>query len=326
MEAASGGLFRKETSYFVADGTERLVDLTLSPVMDETGRVLFVAPTGVDITDRKRSEEDLRIAQSQLQQYAQNLELRVAERTVDLRSTNEQLEAFVYSIAHDLRAPLRTITGFSELLLSDHADEISASGLKLLERINVSSEFLDKLLLDLLAFGRLARAEVELTRVDVRHVWESALFQTAEHIARSNARVEVIGPLPIVLAHEATLGQCLANLLSNAIKFVDSEVQPVIRFGSEEVTAPGPRGIPLPRVRLWLEDNGIGIDPQFHSRVFQLFRRLHTRDDYEGTGAGLAICQKIVQAHAGKLWVESELQHGSKFFVEFSRPRDGLES
>jgi light-regulated signal transduction histidine kinase (bacteriophytochrome) len=129
-----------------------------------------------DITERKQAEEALQAAQIQLQQYAHELETRVAERTSSLRETNEQLEAFVYSIAHDLRAPLRAMTGFSELLLDDHTPELGETAKHLLKRIHASSEFMDKLVLGLLAYSRIARTEVELRPVEVRKAWENCDF------------------------------------------------------------------------------------------------------------------------------------------------------
>lgn len=168
---------------------------------------------------------------------------------------------------------------------------------------------MDRLILDLLAFGRVARAEIELAPVEVQHAWTTALTQTAAHIEQMHADIETIGPLPVVRAHEATLGQVLANLLSNALKFVASGVRPRVVFRSET------RG---DHVRLWLEDNGIGIAPELHDRVFRVFERLHgTR--YPGTGIGLSIVRKGIERMGGKVGLESHPGQGSRFWIELQK-------
>jgi signal transduction histidine kinase len=185
----------------------------------------------------------------------------------------------------------------------------------LLKRINASSVFMDKLLLDLLAFGRAGRTEVELGPVDMRKAWDAALFQIATQAEQANARLEVIGPLPAVQAHEATLGQCLANLLSNALKFVAPGVQPHIRFWAEELRATPARGS---RIRLWVEDNGIGIPPEYQERAFRVFERLNGAR-YAGTGIGLSIVRKGVERMGGCVGLESGPGKGSRFWIELAK-------
>lgn len=262
------------------------------------------------LLDQLRETQDvLERAQADLQCHADDLERIVAERTTELREINEQLEAFVYSIAHDLRAPLRSLTGYSQLLLEDHANRLDQSGQHLLQRIQASSEFMDKLLLDLLAYGRTARAEVDLGPVQVRQAWQIALFQCASHIEQTHARVETMEPLPTVIAHEATLGQCLANLLSNALKFVPPGVKPHARFGAEDRDD---------TAVLWLQDNGIGIPAHQHHRVFRVFERLHGAK-YAGTGIGLSIVRKGVERMGGSVGLESEPGQGTRFWIKLRK-------
>jgi len=219
------------------------------------------------------------------------------------------LETFVYSVAHDLRAPLRSITAYSQLLIDDHAPALDKTSQHLLTRIQASSEFMDKLLLDLLAFGRTARAELELQPVEVQAAWEHARFQCATQIEQTQASVQVLTPLPAVIAHEATLTQILANFLSNGLKFVSPGVRPEIRFWAEG------RGN---RVRLWVEDNGIGIAPPEQERVFRVFERLNgTR--YPGTGIGLSLVRKGTERMGGKTGVEPAPRQGSRFWIELTR-------
>jgi signal transduction histidine kinase len=254
----------------------------------------------------RESAEALRQSKEELARANRALEERVQTRTADLETANEQLETFVYSVAHDLRAPLRSITAFSQLLMEDHAPSLAKDAQHLLRRIQASSEFMDKLLLDLLAFGRAARAEIELGPVEVQAAWEAALFQCATQIEQSQAQVETIRPLASVRSHEATLTQCLANLLSNALKFVAPGVPPSICFWAEA------RGS---WVRLWLKDNGIGIPEREHERVFRVFERLNgTR--YPGTGIGLSIVRKGIERMGGKIGLESVPGQGSRFWIE----------
>jgi signal transduction histidine kinase len=264
-----------------------------------------------DITAQKRAEDELVQAQAKLKEHAANLEKTVADRTADLRSTNEQLESFVYSIAHDLRAPLRSMTGYSQLLLDDYTASLDETGQHLIKRIQASSEFMDKLLLDLLAYGRTARAELELAPVDIGKAWDSALYQAASQINQTHARIETIEPLRTALAHEATLGQCLTNLLSNALKFVSPGVKPRVRCRSEERDD---------RIRVWIEDNGIGIAPNQCERAFRVFERLHG-SRYSGTGIGLSIVRKGIERMGGQVGIESEPGKGSRFWIELAKAK-----
>jgi signal transduction histidine kinase len=252
--------------------------------------------------DLLQTQVTLEKAQSELRQHAATLEKTMAETT----HANEQLEAFVYSIAHDLRGPLRSMTGFSHLLVEDHAAQLDDHGKQLLHRIRRSAEFMDTLLLDLLAYGCTARAEIDLKSVPLQKAWEIAVMQCSPQIEQSRARVETVEPLAAVIGHEATLGQCLANLLSNALKFVAPGVQPHIRFWTEV------RG---DWVRLWVEDNGIGIPDDQRERAFRLFERPHgTR--YPGTGVGLPIVRKGIERMRGKVGVNSKPGEGSQFWIE----------
>jgi signal transduction histidine kinase len=218
------------------------------------------------------------------------------------------LEAFVYSIAHDLRARARAMTGYAQLLVADHSAGLGAAAQHMLERIRSSSEFLDRLLVDLLAYGRAARAEMELTPVELRKAWKSALLQCTSQIEQSQALIETVEPLPTVLAHEATLGQILANLLSNA------EVRRTRCSAARPFSSRG-RG----QLRSsWVEDNGIGIPAEQHERVFRVFERLHG-SRYVGTGIGLSIVRKGIERMGGRMGLESKPGHGSRFWVELAK-------
>jgi PAS domain S-box-containing protein len=277
------------------DGSVVDVSITVSPIKDARGTVIGVSTIARDISDQKRLEE--------------RLEATVAERTAQLRESNEQLEAFVYSIAHDLRAPLRSMTGYSQLLVEEYNGALAEPAQHMLKRIQASSLFMDKLLLDLLAYGRAARAPMELGPVSVDAAWQAAVFQNTAQIERTSATLEAASPLGSVIAHEATLGQCLANLLSNALKFTAEQVAPRVLVRTED------RGATL---RVWIEDNGLGIPPEHHERIFRVFERMHGAK-YPGTGIGLSIVRKGIERMGGHVGLESTPGRGSRFFIELRK-------
>ena len=255
----------------------------------------------------------------------------VNERTAELTSTNKQLEAFVYSIAHDLRAPLRAMQAFSTLLVEEASVTLNAAARDFADRIKGSAKFMDALLTDLLSFSRISQQQVELTSVNLTAVVGAVLSRLQKEIEEKNAQIENCGPWPSVLAHEPTLTQILFNLVSNALKFVAPGVPPRIRVRTE-ASERGSLGAPereksahasrstlhAPRssvVRIWVEDNGPGIAPQHQDQIFRLFTRLEG-DKYAGTGIGLAIVQKGVERLGGRVGVESAIGEGSRFWVE----------
>lgn len=258
------------------------------------------------ISERIEAEEALLQAQVQLSDRAGQLEGLVADRTAELNATNQQLEAFVYSIAHDLRAPLRSMQGFSELLVQDAATTLSSSGRGFANRINQSAQFMDALVCDLLAFSRISQQRVELTSLNLGTIVDSVLSRLQSDIQEKSARVERFGDWPLVRAHEATVIQVLLNLVGNALKFVTPGATPDVRLRTEERAG---------FVRVWVEDNGIGIAPDHQSQIFGLFTRLHG-EKYQGTGIGLAIVQKGVERMGGQVGVESEPGRGSRFWFE----------
>jgi len=240
----------------------------------------------------------------------QRLEDRVRARTAELQERNEELEAFAYSISHDLRAPLRAMGGFSQALLEDYGERLDQTGRQYAERVVAGATVMDQLIRDLLSYSRITRSELRLAPLDLRRVMQSATEQVADDVAARHARMVVNEPLPAVVGHETTLAQVLANLLANAIKFVPPERTPEVRVRAELRDG---------RVRLWVEDNGIGIAPEHHERIFRVFERLNPAEDYPGTGIGLAIVRKGVERMGGRVGVESQRGGGSKFWIELSQ-------
>jgi PAS domain S-box-containing protein len=301
-EAAKKGQASNDRWLRRADGTRFFASGVTTGLRNSAGEL-------VGFSKVLRDNTALAMAQAKLEEHAVELEGLVAARTQDLQAINEQLEAFVYSIAHDLRTPLRTVTGFSQMLQEDYAGQLEPTAHQLLRRIHAASEFMDRLLLDLLAFGRTARAPMDLGPVEVRKALDTAVFQCLAQIEQTQAHVEVQTPLPSVLAHEATLGQCLANLVSNAIKFVAPGVLPKIRLRTEEHGE---------KIQIWVEDNGLGIPRDQQERIFRVFERLHGAR-YTGTGIGLSIVRKGVERMGGRVGLESEPGQGSHFWIELPK-------
>jgi signal transduction histidine kinase len=262
-----------------------------------------------EIDERKLTETALHRVQVQLSDHAEELEGLVAERTAELTATNRQLEAFVYSIAHDLRAPLRAMQGYSELLVEQAGCVLNEECRGYADRINKSAQFMDALLCDLLAFSRVSQQQVALAPVDLAAVVESVLLRLQKDIADHDAHVDDAGPWPAVLAHEPTLAQVIFNLTCNAMKFTRPGITPRVRLRTEQRRE---------FIRVWVEDNGVGIAADHQEQIFRLFTRLQG-ERYSGTGIGLAIVQKGVERMSGQVGVESTPGQGSRFWFELRK-------
>jgi signal transduction histidine kinase len=242
------------------------------------------------------------------------LEERVEARTIALQTALREMESFTYTISHDLRAPLRALAGFSRMLLEDYGSVLGATGNEYIAKISAAAKKMDALILDLLDYSRVTRQEVKIEPVDLNQLVADVLRQMDPEIRERQAEVLVDRPLPTVLGHALTLSQTLTNLLSNAIKFVEPGVKPRAR-----IRALYKEGV----VRVEVEDNGIGIEPEYQDRIFRIFERLHPVEMYPGTGIGLAIVRKAMERMGGRSGVESEPGHGSRFWIEIPVPSDG---
>jgi signal transduction histidine kinase len=258
--------------------------------------------------------------QAQIQKHAAELEQRVAERTTQLQAAVSEMEAFTYSMSHDLRAPLRAMQGFAEALLADYADRLDQTGQDYTLRISAAAHRLDLLIQDLLAYSRLSRAELHLKPVNLTAVLHEALAQLEMEIKTRQAEVTLVEPLPQILGHQATLLQIVTNLLSNAVKFVPPGATPRVRVWAE--TRVNEDSEALPWVRVWVEDNGIGIALEHSERIFRVFERLHGAEVYPGTGIGLALVRKGIERMGGRVGFESVPGVGSRFWVELPQVRN----
>jgi len=258
-----------------------------------------------------RQKEELRAAQQKLAEYADGLENTVAERTARLRETVQELEAFSYSIAHDMRAPLRGMQGFAQILLEDNGEQLNPEGKDYLNRIISAANRMDALIREVLNYTRVLRADAPRTPIDLNRLVQEMLASYS-HLQPSKAEILVEGTLPYVMGHEAFLTQCMSNLLGNAVKFVPPGVKPLVKVWAEHNRESTPPGF----VRIWVEDNGIGIPEKDRERVFRMFDRLHPAEEFEGTGIGLTIARKAVERMSGRIGFESEVDHGTRFWIE----------
>ncbi|MGW8267270.1 MAG: ATP-binding protein [Longimicrobiales bacterium] len=225
----------------------------------------------------------------------------------ELRAANEELEAFAYSVSHDLRAPLRTMQGFAHALVQEHGDALPPQALDFTRRIIASGIQAEGLIRDLLAYSRMSFEDLELQEVDLGQAVADAREQVSGDIADREARLVAPDQFPTVVAHHPTLVQILANLLSNAVKFVPADQRPEVVLRWEAVEGDE-------WIRIWVEDNGVGIPEEHQERIFKVFERLEGELQRPGTGIGLALCKRIVERHGGHIWVESELGKGSTFY------------
>ena len=281
-----------EGRYRHQDGSYRWIGWTAAPFISENLIYVFAR----DITPRRMAEEQVSLLNRELE-----------DRVAALTDINRELESFNYSISHDLRAPLRSMSSFSQALIEDEGARMSPQGLDFARRINRSAKYMDTLLHDLLTYSRLARTEISLAPVNLEEPVTEALALFENEIRQRVAQVEVVAPLGTVLAHLPTLKQILSNLIGNCLKFVFPERRLHLRILTVSTAD---------WVRLWVEDNGIGIAPEHHEKIFGLFQRLHDSQAYPGTGIGLALVRKGAERMGGRVGVESQAGHGSRFWVE----------
>jgi light-regulated signal transduction histidine kinase (bacteriophytochrome) len=274
-----------------------------SPVRESDGVVSGVVVTSHDVTAHKRAEDEVR-------QLNAELEERIATRTAQLEVTNKELEAFAYSVSHDLRAPLRAIDGFSAVLAEDAGARLTSLELMHLDRIRRAAQRMGELIDDLLGLSRAASQELARTDVDVSRMAEGILAELGE--AQPHRRVETtVAPLMRAEADLTLLRVILVNLLENAWKFTSKHAEARIEVGVQE--AGGERAF-------FVRDDGAGFDPAYARNLFGAFQRMHAATDFEGTGIGLATVQRLVARHGGRVWAEAEVEKGATFYFTLPGP------
>jgi len=280
------------------------------PVRGESNKIIRWFGTCTDIHDQKLTEIALHEAKEQLAKNAAGLERLVSERTMELEETVRSTEALNYSIAHDLRAPLRAMMGFSRALLDEYGIRLDSTGQEYARRIAIAAERMDNLIHALLSYGRLNYEELSFGFVNTGDLLEAVLNDFEEKIKSSGAQIVLTKPFPNVWANASMLKKVFIELIENALKFRSPERALRIEIWAEEQTT---------KNLIWIRDNGIGIASQHHERVFRLLESLHAIDQYPGMGVGLAIVRRAIERMGGRIGLRSDMEEGSCFWIELPK-------
>jgi light-regulated signal transduction histidine kinase (bacteriophytochrome) len=300
----------EDLDFLRGDGTRGTLRASSAPILDRQGQVIAGVVTFYDITEQKRVEAQIRRLNEELHQRI----IEVSERTAQVEAANKELEAFSYSVSHDLRAPLRAIEGFSRMLMEDHAARLDEEGSRLLKVIRNNTGVMGQLIDDLLTLSRTGRQELRMGEVDLSVLAKRVFKEIRDQAPKRNLRLEMKS-LPPAQGDRALLHQVMVNLLNNAGKFTRSKENPLIEVGgwTEEQEN-----------IYYVKDNGVGFDMRYVAKLFGVFQRLHRTQEFEGTGVGLALVQRIVKRHGGRVWATGKVNKGATIF--FSLPRKGGDS
>ena len=279
------------------DGSLINVSVTVSAIRGPDGRIVGASKVARDTTEQRRAEDLIK-------ELNLGLEQRIADRTAELQEANRQLEAFSYSVSHDLRAPLRAIDGFSQAVIEDFAKELPEDGRRYLATISASARRMGTLIDDLLAFARLGRHELRRQPIDTASLVKACLEELGQPWTERKLHLRV-EPLSPCVGDHALLKQVWLNVLSNALKYTRRREE-----ASIEVTQERDGDV----VTFCVRDNGVGFDDRYAQKLFGVFQRFHRAEDYEGTGVGLAIAERIITRHGGRIWAKSKPNTGAAFF------------
>ena len=304
MAAMASGTSTKVDLSWTKDGQQICWFVRVVPEFDADGKVVSALTIWSDISERKQAEEEIKKLNSDLEQ-------RVVTRTADLEASNKELEAFAYSVSHDLRTPLRAIDGFSGMLLEDYAGKLDDEGKRLLNVVRGNTIRMGQLIDDILKFSRTGRLEMSVSKIDMEKLARD-VFTELQPSAGSALQVE-IESIPPATGDSSMMRQVFVNLLTNAIKFSRTRETPRIKLGG---FIEGKEAI------YFVRDNGVGFDMQYAEKLFGVFQRLHGVTEFEGTGIGLAIVKRIVTRHGGRVWAEGKLNEGAT--ICFSIPVSAL--
>jgi PAS domain S-box-containing protein len=294
------GRWEGELRHVKADKTEVVVSSRWSLRRNERQIPIAVLETNNDVTERKRGEEEVR-----------NLNHQLGNRTRELEAINKELEAFAYSVSHDLRAPLRHIVGYGELLQKNAGALLDEKGHRYMATILESAKRMGNLIDDLLAFSRISRAETRETMVNLEQLVKEVQSELWQETDGRDITWRV-GALPDFYGDRSMLKLALVNLISNAVKFTRTRTRPEIEIGCEDGQKNG--------MVMFIRDNGVGFDMKYVNKLFGVFQRLHRTEEFEGTGIGLATVQRIIHRHGGKVWAEGLIGHGATFYLSLPKP------
>ena len=300
------GRWEGELVHAMRDGTGVVVASRWSLQRDERGNPTAILETNNNITERKQAEEAVRRSRDELEIKVKERTAELGKMNVDLQSVNKELEAFAYSVSHDLRAPVRHIAGFTELLQKHVEPVLDDKSRHHISMILDSAKRMGTLVDDLLAFSRIGRAETQKTTVHLEQLIKGVVGEVAPD-AQDRKISWRIGTLPICYGDPSMLRLVFANLVTNAVKFTRTREQAEIEIDSLNHTPD--------EVVVFVKDNGVGFDMKYKDKLFGVFQRLHSQEAFEGTGIGLATVQRIVQGHGGRVWAEASVNNGATFYV-----------
>jgi PAS domain S-box-containing protein len=298
------GRWEGELGKTKADGSGVVVASRWSLRKDEQGRAVAILETNNDITERKRREQEI-----------ESLNQELVKRSAELEAINKELEAFAYSVSHDLRAPLRHMAGYTELLQKKTSSVIDEKGKHFIAMILDSAKRMGNLIDDLLAFSRIGRTETQQRPVNLDQVVKEVLIEVRQETVGRRIAWKV-GTLPELYGDPSMLRLVLINLISNAIKFTRTRAQAEIEIGCSEGDGN--------ELIVFVRDNGVGFDMKYVNKLFGVFQRLHQSGEFEGTGIGLATVQRIIYRHGGKVWAEGAVDSGATFYFSAPKPRGDL--
>lgn len=298
-ELLNTGRWEGEVRHTKSDGTEVLVSSRWALQRGESNRSLAILETNNDISERKRRELEVGTLNEAL-----------GQRTAELESINKELEAFAYSVSHDLRAPLRHMSGYTQLLKKSTAGLLNEKSQRYVAMILESSGKMGNLIDDLLAFSRIGRAETHKTTVSLDQLVQEVLAEIRPDAANRDIEWK-IGTLPTWYGDRSMLRLALINLIANAVKFTRTRAQAEIEIGCVEQNPN--------QVVVFVRDNGVGFDMKYVNKLFGVFQRLHPVETFEGTGIGLATVQRIVHRHGGRVWADGEVDRGATFYFSLSK-------
>ena len=295
------------------NGERVWIDWTNKVVLDERGQIREILSIGSDITERMLAEEQVQKLHEELQHRADDLEQRVLDRTAQLAARNQELKDFAYTVSHDLKAPLRGIAGYANELARKHQEGLGERAQFCLTQILTATSNLDHLIEDLLRYSRLDAESPSSTTVDLRNLVNMILRDRELEIQHGHIEVTLDIPFATLQTWERGLVQVMSNLIDNAIKYSREATPPRLHVEAKSLD------------QVWqviVGDNGIGFDMTYHDRLFKLFNRLVRMEEFEGTGAGLAIARKVLEKQGGRIWAESAPHQGARFFVELPKPSE----
>jgi PAS domain S-box-containing protein len=295
--AKEKGRHESEGSRVRKDGSRFWADVIFTALYDSSGNLRGFSKVTRDITERKKAEEKIALLNEHLEQ-----------NIIKLETVNKELEAFSYSVSHDLRSPLRAIHGYTRVLSEEFISNKDDEAKKMMSSIMYNAKKMGQLIDDLLAFAGIGKKELKMTSIDMTALAQSAINDFKNSLAHFKANI-TINPLPPATADYNLIAQVFANLISNAIKYSGSREMPLIEIGSKEENG---------QDVYYIKDNGVGFDMKYYDKLFGVFQRLHGAEEFEGTGVGLALVKRIISRHGGKVWAEGKVGKGSTFYFSLN--------